>query len=167
VNGRAILVLNAGSSSIKFLLYEHEDGRVRRAAVRALRFLFFKRSFVLIRRGLADPDPIVRDAAIEALRGLHFPHAFNPLARIYREADDARVQSTALESIGKIQSVEAGEFLLMALRQEEGELREVSRRALAGFDNSDVLPIVRQYAQIETNAALREVLDDLLRTARA
>ena len=148
-------------------LYEHEDGRVRRAAVRALRFLFFKRSFVLIRRGLADPDPIVRDAAIEALRGLHFPHAFNPLARIYREADDARVQSTALESIGKIQSVEAGEFLLMVLRQEEGELREVSRRALAGFDNSDVLPIVRQYAQIETNAGLREVLDDLLRTARA
>ncbi|HEY8144936.1 MAG TPA: HEAT repeat domain-containing protein [Kofleriaceae bacterium] len=148
-------------------LYEHEDGRVRRAAVRALRFLFFKRSFVLIRRGLADPDPIVRDAAIEALRGLHFPHAFNPLARIYREADDARVQSTALESIGKIQSVEAGEFLLMVLRQEEGELREVSRRALAGFDNSDVLPIVRQYAQIETNAALREVLDDLLRSARA
>lgn len=148
-------------------LYEHEDGRVRRAAVRALRFLFFKRSFILIRRGLADPDPIVRDAAIEALRGLHFPHAFNPLARIYREADDARVQATALESIGKIQSVEAGEFLLMVLRQEEGELREVARRALAGFDNSDVLPIVRQYAQIETNAALREALDDLLRSARA
>jgi hypothetical protein len=148
-------------------LYEHEDGRVRRAAVRALRFLFFKRSFVLIRRGLADPDPIVRDAAIEALRGLHFPHAFNPLARIYREADDARVQSTALESIGKIQSVEAGEFLLMVLRQEEGELREVARRALAGFDNSDVLPIVRQYAQIETNVQVREALDDLLRSARA
>ena len=55
----------------------------------------------------------------------------------------------------------------MVLRQEEGELREVSRRALAGFDNSDVIPIVRQYAQIETNTALREVLDDLLRSARA
>jgi acetate kinase len=28
VNGKAILVLNAGSSSIKFLLYEHKDGRL-------------------------------------------------------------------------------------------------------------------------------------------
>jgi acetate kinase len=28
VNGKAILVLNAGSSSIKFLLYEHRDGRL-------------------------------------------------------------------------------------------------------------------------------------------
>ncbi len=148
-------------------LYEHEEPRVRRAAVRALRFLFFKRSFVLIRRGLADPEATVRDAAIDALRGLHFPHAFNPLARIYREADDPRVKATALESIGKIQSVEAGEFLLMVVRQEEGELREVAKRALAAFDNTDVLPIVRQYAQIETNTAVREALDELLRTARA
>jgi hypothetical protein len=148
-------------------LYEHEEPRVRRAAVRALRFLFFKRSFVLIRRGLADPDSTVRDAAVDALRGLHFPHAFNPLARIYREADEPRVKATALESIGKIQSVEAGEFLLMVVRQEEGELREVAKRALAAFDNTDVLPIVRQYAQIETNGAVREALDELLRTARA
>jgi hypothetical protein len=148
-------------------LYEHSEPRVRRAGVRALRFLFFKRSFVLIRRGLADPEPTVRDAAIDALRGLHFPHAFNPLARIYREADDPRVKATGLESIGKIQSVEAGEFLLMVVRQEEGELREVAKRALAAFDNTDVLPIVRQYAQIETNTAVREALDELLRTARA
>ncbi|HUS68905.1 MAG TPA: HEAT repeat domain-containing protein [Kofleriaceae bacterium] len=148
-------------------LYEHEDPRVRRAAVRALRFLFFKRSFVLIRRGLTDPEPSVRDAAIEALRGLHFPHAFNPLARIFRETDDPRVQATALESIGKIQSVEAGEFLLMVLRQEEGELREGAKRALAAFDNTDVLPIVRQYAQIEQSAHVREALDELLRAARA
>ena len=148
-------------------LYEHEEPRVRRAGVRALRFLFFKRSFVLIRRGLADPEATVRDAAIDALRGLHFPHAFNPLARIYREADDPRVKATALESIGKIQSVEAGEFLLMVVRQEDGELREVAKRALAAFDNTDVLPIVRQYAQIETNTSVREALDELLRTARA
>lgn len=148
-------------------LYQHEDPRVRRAAVRALRFLFFKRSFVLIRQGLADPDVSVREAAIEALRGLHFPHAFNPLARIYREADDPRVQATALESIGKIQSVEAGEFLLMVVRQEDGDLREVAKRALGGFDNTDVLPIVKQYAQMETNPAVRQALDDLLRSARA
>jgi hypothetical protein len=148
-------------------LYEHEDGRVRRAAVRALRFLFFKRSFVLIRRGLADPDPIVRDAAIEALRGLHFPHAFNPLARIYREADDARVQDDRARVDRQDPVGRSGRVPPHGASPGEGELREVSRRALAGFDNSDVLPIVRQYAQIETNAQVREALDDLLRTARA
>ena len=148
-------------------LFEHAEVKVRRAAVRALRFLFFKRSFVLIRRGLQDPEPGVRDAAIEALRGLHFPHAFNPLARIYREADDPRVQAVALESIGKIQSIEAGEFLLMVLRQEEGGLRDVAKRAIGSLDNADVVPIMRQYYQIETNREVREALEELLKLARA
>jgi len=147
-------------------LYGHDDPVVRRAAVRALRFLFFKRSFVLIRRALRDADSGVRDAAIDALGGLHFPHAFNPLARIYREASDFKVQVVALESIGKIQSIEAGEFLLSVLRQEEGSLRDVAKRALGTLDNADVTPILRQYYQIETNADVREALDELLRSSR-
>ncbi len=143
-------------------LYEYEDPAVRRGAVRALRFLFFKRSFAMIGRALNDNEPGVRESAIEALRGLHFPHAFNPLARIYRESADARVQAVALESIGKIGTIEAGEMLLMVLRQEEGTLRDVAKRSLASFDNADVLPIMRQYFQLETNADARQVLEDLL-----
>jgi hypothetical protein len=143
-------------------LYEHTEPAVRRAAVRALRFLFFKRSFTMIGRALNDGDAGVREAALEALRGLHFPHAFNPLARIYRESTDARVQAVALESIGKIGTIEAGEMLLMVLRQEEGTLRDVAKRALAAFDNADVLPIMRQYFQLETNRAAREALQELL-----
>ncbi len=143
-------------------LFDHDDPAVRRAAIRALRFLFFKRSFTLIGRSLEDKDPGVREAAIEALRGLHFPHAFNPLARIYRESNDARVQAVALESIGKIGTIEAGEMLLMVLRQEEGTLRDVAKRALAAFDNADVLPIMRQYLQLETNPDARSALEDLL-----
>jgi tetratricopeptide (TPR) repeat protein len=144
-------------------LYEHAEERVRRAAVRALRFLYFKRSFVIVRRALADKDAGVREAAVEALGGLHFPHAFNPLARIYRETDDARVRTAALESIGKIQSIEAGEFLISVLRQEEGAVRDVARRALAQLDNADVLPILRQYHEIETNEDVRAALAQLLR----
>ena len=109
----------------------------------------------MIGRGLSDPEPGVRESAIEALRRLHFPHAFNPLARIYRESADARVQAVALESIGKIGTIEAGEMLLMVLRQEEGTLRDVAKRSLASFDNADVLPIMRQYFQLETNADAR------------
>jgi len=45
---------------------------------------------------------------------------------IYRETSDPRVRAAALQSIGKIQTVEAGEFLVMVLRQETGGLREAA-----------------------------------------
>jgi HEAT repeat protein len=136
---------------------------IRRAAVRALRFLYFKRSFVIVRKALGDPDAQVREAALVAIAGLHFPHAFNPLARIYRESNDPRVRTAALQSIGKIQTVEAGEFLVMVLRQESGSLREAAYAALTQMDNADVLPILRQHHEIETNPAVRDTLGELLR----
>ncbi len=144
-------------------LFASPDPQIRRAAVRALRFLFFKRSFVIVRKALADADSQVREAALYAITGLHFPHAFNPLARIYRESTDPRVRAAALQSIGKIQTVEAGEFLVMVLRQESGELREAAHAALAALDNADVIPILRQHHEIETNAVVRESLGELLR----
>ena len=143
-------------------LYQHADPEVRRAAVRALRFLYFKRSFVIVRQALVDTDPGVREAAIESLGRLHFPHAFNPLTRIYRETNDPAIQTAAVESIGRIQNLEAGEFLIMVLRQEEGPLREVAKRALIKLNNADVVPIMRQYYEIETNPAVREILGELL-----
>jgi tetratricopeptide (TPR) repeat protein len=144
-------------------LFQSQDAVIRRAAVRALRFLYFKRSFVIVRKALSDPDNQVREAALVAIGGLHFPHAFNPLARIYRESNDPNVRSYALQSIGKIQTVEAGEFLVMVLRQESGNLREAARVALAQMDNADVLPILRQHHEIETNPQVRDTLGELLR----
>jgi hypothetical protein len=143
-------------------LYTATEPAVRREAVHALRHLFFKRSFVILRKALADADAQVREAALVALGGLNFPHAFNPLARIYREATDPRVRTAALQSIGKIQTVEAGEFLVMVLRQESGHLREAAHAALAQLDNPDVLPILRQHHEIETNPQVRETLGQLL-----
>lgn len=144
-------------------LYASPDPEIRRAAVKALRFLYFKRSFVIVRKALNDPDPQVREAALVAIAGLHFPHAFNPLARIYRESSDPGVRTTALQSIGKIQTVEAGEFLVMVLRQETGALREAATQALSQMDNADVIPILRQHHEIETNPQVRETLGELLR----
>jgi len=143
-------------------LYESPEPAIRVAAVKALRFLYFKRSFVIVRKALADPDSAVREAALTAIGGLHFPHAFNPLARIYRESNDPRVRTKALESIGRIQTVEAGEFLVMVLRQESGPLRDAAHAALAQMDNADVIPILRQHHEIETNAGVRETLQQLL-----
>ncbi|MBL9017224.1 MAG: HEAT repeat domain-containing protein [Myxococcales bacterium] len=144
-------------------LFGAQDPVIRRAAVRALRFLYFKRSFVIVRKALADADAQVREAALVAIGGLHFPHAFNPLARIYRESNDPRVRTAALQSIGKIQTVEAGEFLVMVLRQETGNLREAAYQSLAQMDNADVLPILRQHHEIETNPQVRETIGELLR----
>ncbi len=144
-------------------LYDHADARVRRAAVRAMRFLYFKRSFGVVRRALGDADPQVREAALVAIAGLHFLHAFNPLARIYREATDIRVRAAALEAIGKIQTIEAGELLIQVLRQEEGPLREAATAALASLDNADVVPILRQHHEIEQNPRVRDILGTLLR----
>jgi hypothetical protein len=144
-------------------LFASSDPLIRRAAARALRYLYFKRSFVIVRKALADGDAQVREAALTAIEGLHFPHAFNPLARIYRESNDPRVRNTALASIGKIQTVEAGEFLVMVLRQETGALRQAAHEALAHMDNTDVLPILRQHHEIEMNPQVRETLGELLR----
>jgi hypothetical protein len=144
-------------------LFASSDPQIRRAATRALRYLYFKRSFVIVRKALADGDAQVREAALTAIEGLHFPHAFNPLARIYRESNDPRVRSTALVSIGKIQTVEAGEFLVMVLRQETGALRQAAYEALSHMDNADVVPILRQHHEIEMNPQVRETLGELLR----
>jgi hypothetical protein len=144
-------------------LFASPDPMIRKEAVRALRFLYFKRSFVIVRKALADVDAGVRENALLAIGGLHFPHAFNPLARIYRESTDPRVRIAALQSIGKIQTVEAGEFLVMVLRQETGGLRDAAHQALGQMDNADVLPILRQHHEIETNPAVRETLGELLR----
>jgi hypothetical protein len=144
-------------------LYASNDPVIRRAAVKALRFLYFKRSFVIVRKALGDPDAQVREAALTAIGGLHFPHAFNPLARIYRESNDGRVREAALASIGKIQTVEAGEFLVMVLRQEADRLRDAAYAALQQMDNADVVPILRQHHEIETNPQVRDTLGELLR----
>jgi hypothetical protein len=51
----------------------------------------------------------------------------------------------------------------MVLRQETGSLREAAYVALAQMDNADVLPILRQHHEIETNPAVRDTLGELLR----
>jgi hypothetical protein len=139
-------------------LFGHGDARVRQAAIRALRYLHFKRSFGLVGRALVDPDPGVRQAALEALGRLHFPHAFQPLARIFREHADPEVRAAALGALGRIGSVEAAELLVGVLRHEPGPAREAARRALAAIDNPDVLPILREHRDLEPDPEVRGML---------
>ena len=142
-------------------LYEHPDPSVQRGVMRALRFLFFKRTFGLLRRGLSSDDNVVRKEAIEALGRLHFRHAFDPLVRIFREHDDAQVRSTALRSIGQIPSLEAGDFLIEVLRHEPDPLHTEAKQQLMRFDNRELFPILKQHYQMESGT-LREDLGDIL-----
>ena len=143
-------------------LYEHPRDEVRRGVMKALKHLYFKRTFLLINKGLRDESRAVRDAALEAMAALHFPHAFDPLTRIYREHDELRVKEVALESLGRIASLEAGEFLVEVLRYEGEPLRDVARKLLAQFDNPDVLPILRKHLELESGPS-RQALEQIVR----
>jgi HEAT repeat protein len=113
-------------------------------------------------RGLGDEDERVRGAALEAVDGLHFPHAFDPLTRIFREHPDPAVKTRVLTSIGRIATVEAGEFLIEVLRHEPDPLREAARRLLWSFDNADIFPILRRHLETESGPA-RADLEQILR----
>jgi hypothetical protein len=104
----------------------------------------------------------VREGALEAMTALHFPHAFDPLTRIFREHDEAKVKEVALRSIGRIASLEAGEFLVEVLRYEAEPLRGVARELLAQFDNPDVLPILKKHLELESGQA-RQSLEQIVR----
>jgi tetratricopeptide (TPR) repeat protein len=145
-------------------LSTHPHPEVRRGVMRALRHLYFKRTFDMINRGLRDEVPAVRQAALEAMTALHFPHAFDPLTRIFREHDELRVKEVALESIGRIASLEAGEFLVEVLRYEPDPLRSVARRLLAAFDNPDIFPILRKHLEMEGAGPARQALEQIVRT---
>ena len=145
-------------------MVEHDDPVVRAAVLRAVRQLFFKRSFVLVMRGLRDADPTVRREALAAVAALHFPHAFDPLARIYREAADSDVRHAALESIGKIQSVDAAEMLIDVLRHGDREERRLVSQILARADHPEVGNLLRRAAANESGAA-KQAMEQIL-TAR-
>ncbi|MCC6749784.1 MAG: HEAT repeat domain-containing protein [Deltaproteobacteria bacterium] len=147
-------------------LFEQSGTLVQRGVMRATRYLFFKRTFVVLGRGLASSDAEVRRAALEGLERLHFNHAFDPLVRIFRESRDPEVRSAALESIGRIPSLEAGDFLVEVLRQEPDPLRSGAMRLLSGFENRDLFPVLRQYYELESGR-VRADLEQVLRLAGA
>ena len=130
--------------------------------MKAVRQLFFKRSFVLVIQGLADEDKAVRREALAAVSALHFGHAFDPLSRVYREASDPEVRRAALASIGKIPSVQAAELLIDVLRHGDRAERDLAKELLVRADHTEVTPLLQRAAAAETGAARGE-FDKVLR----
>jgi HEAT repeat protein len=139
-------------------LYERGLPEVRAAVMDGVRRVFNPRSFDLVRRGLADPSPVVVDAALRALRQLGFRDGFDAPARIFREASDERIQLAALEAVADTGTVEAGMFLLDVVRQSPGPLRAAAEARLGVFPGDELAPIVRQALEVESGEA-RETLE--------
>jgi tetratricopeptide (TPR) repeat protein len=147
-------------------LYLNTSPQVRASVMNGVGQVYCKRSFVLVRKGLADPAPLVQDEALRALRGLRFRDGFDPLMQIFRQSTDERVRVAALETIADIGSLEAGLFLLDVLRHETGILRSTAEARLTSFSGDDITATVRQYMERET-AERRETLQTILRALTA
>jgi tetratricopeptide (TPR) repeat protein len=93
-------------------LYLRPEAEVRTGVVRALSRFLYKRTFITLREALGDLDPAIVQEAAKALEELRFPHAFDPLARIYRESQSAAVRASAVRALAKIDTFEAAEMLL-------------------------------------------------------
>ena len=144
------------------LLSKHEEPRVRAAVLRAVRQLFFKRSFVLVMAGLRDEDAQVRREALLGVAALHFAHAFDPLARIFRESPDPAVRRVALESIGKIPSIDAAELLIDVLRHGDRAERDLVRHLLEHADHPEVGNLLRRAVTTEAGPT-RHAIENVLR----
>jgi hypothetical protein len=90
-------------------LFARPGRRVKVAVLQAIESLFFfKRSFVTVRAGLADRDPLV---VAHALRAVEAQQSFEPLTRLVRESADPDARAAARRAHVRIETTEASEFL--------------------------------------------------------
>jgi len=142
-------------------LFDRPEPEVRTAVAAALGRFLYKRSFITLRRALSDPDPSVRAQACKSIEQLHFPHAFDPLARIYREVDDDAARSSALRALALIDSDEAAETVLGVLQHASPSDRASALATLSAGCGPRVLQAAAEMLPRATGdaaQALRQVL---------
>jgi len=142
-------------------LLDRPEKRVRIAVLQAMQTLFFKRSFVSVRRGLADADATVIDQACKAVEALSFHHAVDPLSRIAREGGEPPVRASALRAMARVDSTEAAEFLLGVLEHGTPADRLAALAALKGARGLKFVELARAtlpHAPPALGTALREAL---------
>jgi hypothetical protein len=111
-------------------LYRRPEPEVRAAVVRALSRFLYKRTFITLREALSDADVAIVQEAAKALEELRFAHAFDPLARIYRESQSAMVRASAVRALAKIDTLEAAEMLLGIIQHDGTQERAAAVEAL-------------------------------------
>ena len=147
-------------------LYLHRAPEVRAAVMRGVGHVYSRRSFDLVRKGLADPAPAVVNEALRALRSLGFMDGLEPLIRIFRESADEQARLAALESIAGVGTPAAALVLIEAVRQETGPVRASAESRLAKLTGDETIALIRQARDAEIGER-REILDRVLKAVRA
>ncbi|HEU4536079.1 MAG TPA: HEAT repeat domain-containing protein, partial [Polyangiaceae bacterium] len=142
-------------------LARRPEPEARAAALRALSRFLYKRTFVTVRAGLADEHHDVVRAATAALEQLRFPHAFDPLARVYREATRPEVRQAALRALCRIELVEAAELLVDVLAFGAVDDRRVVVQTLKD-SRGRVFVDVATAALGDCNASARNAIREIL-----
>lgn len=146
-------------------LYDHPSPEVRAAVMRGVGEVCVRRSFDLVRRGLADSAPRVATEALAALRNLKFHDGLDRLIRIFRESADERIRLTALETIADLATPAATLVLIEAVRQETGAVRNAAEARLGRLTGEDAAALIRQARDAEIGER-RDALDRALRSIR-
>lgn len=142
-------------------LFMRPERSVKIAVLSAMQTLFFKRSFITVRAGLREPDRGVVDQAAKAVESLYFPHAFDPLARIVRESQEAPVRASAIRALARVDTVEAAEFLMGILDHGAPADRASAMTGLKSARGARFLELAQASLRSsgpELQGALREVL---------
>ncbi len=143
-------------------LYTAAQPELRLAVIEALERFMYKRTFVTVRAALSDEDAAVKKRAYQTVEALRFPHAFDPLARIFRESSDTPARSAALRAIARIDTREAAE-LILGVFQHEGEVERVAAvEALKRSRGSVFLDVARDAMTAMSDSAqtqIREVFN--------
>lgn len=150
-------------------IYLQGDNSIRRLVARAMGSLRFKRSFALLADALQSGDQGVRNESREAIKGLFFPHAFDRLRRIYEQRDLPDSEATrvaALKAIGRINTVEALDFLCDRLREGEQPYAEHAAIAIGELSNADLVPYLRQQVELVPNPHRSRIEDAAQRLAQ-
>jgi len=77
----------------------HAAPEVRAAVMASVRNTFYRRSLLIVQRGLADPSSLVSEEALRSLRWLGFRNGLDQLVRVYREAKEERVRLAVIDAM--------------------------------------------------------------------
>jgi tetratricopeptide (TPR) repeat protein len=144
-------------------LFRRPEPQVRVSVVKALSRFLYKRTFITLRDALGDPDATVVQETARAVEDLRFPHAFDPLARIYRESQTPAIRSSAVRALAHIDTLEAAELLLSIIEHDGREEQKAAVDSLKKARGMKFVDVAKN-ALPGLSDASKTVVREILRT---
>lgn len=151
----------------------HQDGRVRRAAARALSKIGGEVAEAALIQGLSSPDTELQVELLFSLASMKAESAVPAVAEIARSrkrsSSDDSIRERAIDTLGQIASPKAIPVLEELLRRkgiltasEAPEIRIAAAKALASINTAEAKLAIRKVAEAEPAGPTREQLDRFL-----